>query len=46
MGSSGTSRGAYTRHDPTETPLDGLVAKHLETFVRFAEERSGKALPR
>ena len=46
MGSSGTSRGAYARHDPTQTPLHGLVAKHLETFVRFAEERSGRALPR
>ena len=46
MGSSGTSRGAYARHDPTQTPLHGLVAKHLETFARFAEERSGKALPR
>ena len=37
---------AYARHDPTKTVLHGLVVKHLETFLRFAEERSGKALPR
>jgi hypothetical protein len=46
MASGSTTRVAYTRHDPTQTPLHGLVAKHLETFARFAEERSGKALPR
>lgn len=40
------AEGAYARHDPTQTALHALVAKHLETFLRFAEERSGKALPR
>ncbi len=46
MGSSGQSRGGFARHDPTQTTLHALVAKHLDTFVRFAGERSGKALPR
>ncbi len=39
-------RRVFARHDPTQTSLHGLVAKHLETFVAFASERSGKVLPR
>lgn len=46
MGNSGKSRGAFTRHDPTQTTLHALVAKHLDTFLRFAGERSGRAPPR
>jgi len=41
-----TAAGAYVRHDPTQTTLHALVAKHLATFLAFAEERSGRALPR
>ncbi len=46
MGSSANSRSAYARHDPTQATLHALVAQHLNSFVRFAEERSGRALPR
>ena len=46
MGTVSTRSDAYARHDPSATVLHGLVAKHLESFVRFAQERSGKALPR
>ena len=46
MGTANVTGRAYVRHDPTDTSLHELVAKHLETFVRFAAERSGKPLPR
>ena len=46
MATAATTAGAYVRHDPTQTTLHALVAKHLETFFAFAEERSGRALPR
>ncbi len=46
MATAATAAGAYVRHDPTQTTLHALVAKHLESFLSFAEERSGRALPR
>ena len=46
MAPAATIAGAYVRHDPTQTTLHALVAKHLESFLAFAEERSGRALPR
>jgi len=46
MATAATTAGAYVRHDPTQTTLHALVAKHVETFLAFAEERSGRALPR
>ena len=46
MATAANTAGAYVRHDPTRTTLHALVAKHLETFLAFAEERSGRALPR
>ncbi len=46
MATAATTAGAYVRHDPTQTTLHALVAKHLETFLAFAAERSGRALPR
>ena len=36
MGTANVTGRAYVRHDPTDTSLHELVAKHLETFVRFA----------
>ena len=39
-------RPAYARHEPTGTTLHRVVAAHLASFVRFAAERSGRALPR
>ncbi len=46
MATAATNSGEYVRHDPTQTTLHALVAKHLKTFLAFAEERSGRALPR
>ena len=46
MATAGVVSTAYARHDPASTALHGLVARHIETFVRFAEERSGNPLPR
>ena len=46
MATAATPAGAYVRHDPTQTTLHALVAKHLESFLAFAAERSGRALPR
>ena len=46
MAAVATTTGTFVRHDPTQTALRTLVVKHPETFLRFAEERSGKALPR
>ena len=34
------------RHDPTQTTLHALAARHLKSFLAFAKERSGRALPR
>jgi hypothetical protein len=36
----------YVRHEPEATALHRLVKAHLESFVRFAAARSGRALPR
>jgi len=36
----------YARHEPEATALHRVVKAHLETFVRFAAARSGRALPR
>ncbi|MFO0562404.1 MAG: transposase [Polyangiales bacterium] len=33
------------RRDPTSTALHRIVRQHLESFVRFASERSGRSLP-
>lgn len=46
MATSADTAGAYARHDPTRTTLHALLAKHLETLLLFAEERSGRSLPR
>ena len=46
MATAATIAGAYMRHDPTQTTLHALVARHLESFLAFAEERSGRRLPR
>ena len=46
MATAATTAGAYVRHDPTQTTQHALVARHIETFLAFAEERSGRALPR
>ena len=40
------AEGSYARHEPTGSLLHRAVSTHLESFVRFAEARSGRPLPR
>ena len=35
MATAATTAGAYVRHDPTQTTLHALVARHIETFLAF-----------
>jgi hypothetical protein len=36
----------YQQHRPEETPLHGIVREHLESFLAYTEEQTGKRLPR